>query len=468
VTVPRPTKIIAVHVNYRSRAEQRGFVPEVPSYFLKPTSSLAGTGANVVRPRGTELLSIEGEIAVIVGRTGRALTPEEAVGHIGWFAPANDIGLYDMRWADGGSNLRSKGQDGFTPLGDPIAADGLDPGGLTLRTRVNGAVVQEDSSANLIFPFGLLLADLSRFMTLEPGDVILTGTPAGASLVEPGDEVEVEIDGVGSVCNLIVEADDPIPDFGAQPKIAPATRAAALGVNGHRPAVVSAAAMEALRSVSTASLSVALGRRGISNPFIEGLRPSRPDMRLLGYAYTLRYVPLREDVRDADTSELNAQKRAIESIGPDEVLVIDARGEAGAGTIGDILVARALARGAAGIVTDGGMRDTGAVARLEIPTYYRAPHPAVLGRRHFPLETNVAIACGGALVMPGDVIVGDEDGVLVIPAALAEPVALDASAQESREAWALERVQAGESVRGVFPLSEARRSEYEAWMGRDA
>jgi regulator of RNase E activity RraA len=92
----------------------------------------------------------------------------------------------------------------------------------------------------------------------------------------------------------------------------------------------------------------------------------------------------------------------------------------------------------------------------------------VLGRRHFPLETNVAIACGGALVMPGDVIVGDEDGVLVIPAALAEPVALDASAQESREAWALERVQAGESVRGVFPLSEARRSEYEAWMGRDA
>jgi len=168
-------------------------------------------------------------------------------------------------------------------------------------------------------------------------------------------------------------------------------------------------------------------------------------------------------VRDAETAELNAQKRAIESIGPEEVLVIDARGEAGAGTIGDILAARALARGATGIVTDGGLRDSGTIAALEIPTYYKAAHPSVLGRLHFPLETNVPVACGGALVIPGDVIVGDVDGVLVIPAALAEQVAHDALAQESRETWALERVQAGESVRGVYPLTEARRAEFEAW-----
>src|SRR5205814_3768822 len=139
-----------------------------------------------------------------------------------------------------------------------------------------------------------------------------------------------------------------------------------------------------------------------------------PDLRLLGYAYTLRYVPLREDVRDADRAELNAQKRAIESIGSDEVLVIDAREDPGAGTIGDILAARALARGATGIVTDGGLRDTAAVAALDIPTYYGAAHPAVLGRRHVPVDLDLPVACGGALANPGDVLVGDHDGVVVI------------------------------------------------------
>jgi 2-keto-4-pentenoate hydratase/2-oxohepta-3-ene-1,7-dioic acid hydratase in catechol pathway/regulator of RNase E activity RraA len=466
VAFPPPSKIIAVHVNYHSRAEQRGWVPDVPSYFMKPVSSLAHSGDPVIRPRGTQLLGVEGEIAAIIGRRARRVTPEQGADHIGWYAPANDVGLFDMRWADRGSNLFSKGQDSFTPIGTPMASDRLNPGQLTVRTRVNGVIVQEDSSANLIFPFGLLIADLSRFMTLEPGDVILTGTPAGSSLVQPGDHVEVEVDGVGTVSNRIVEADEGLAGFGAQPRITPATQAAALGMNGHRSAILSDAARAALGTVSTATLSVQLARRGISNPVIAGVRPTRPDTRLLGYAYTLRYVPLREDIRDADAGELNAQKRAVESIGPDEVLVIDARQEPHAGTIGDILAARALARGASGIVTDGGLRDVAAVARLEIPTYYKAAHPAVLGRLHFPLESNVPIGCGGALVMPGDVIVGDTDGVLVVPAALAEQVAHDALEQESREAWALERVKAGESVRGVYPLSEARREEYEAWRAR--
>ena len=173
--VPRPTKIIAVHVNYRSRAEQRGWVPDVPSYFLKPVSSIAADGEPVARPQGTELLTVEGEIAVIIGRRAHHLTsPDQGAGHIGWFAPANDIGLYDMRWADRGSNLMSKGQDRFTPIGAPFPAERVDAGALTLRTSVNGSVIQEDSSANLIFGFGLLVADISRFVTLEPGDVILT------------------------------------------------------------------------------------------------------------------------------------------------------------------------------------------------------------------------------------------------------------------------------------------------------
>ena len=461
---PAPSKIIAVHINYSGRADERGRRPEVPSYFFKPVSSLAGSGDPVVRPRGTELLVFEGEIAVILGRRARNVTPSEAAGAIGWYAAANDFGVHDLRWADRGSNVLSKGQDGFTPLGTAVPAADVDRDALRVTTRVNGKLVQDEGVANMLFPFELLVADLSRFMTLEPGDVILTGTPAGSRPVEPGDEVEVDVQGVGRLQNRIVESDEEIMPFGAQPRVEPVVRAAAFGSNGARGVVVSPEAAAALRTVSTATLTVQLARHGIRNSVLGGLVPTRPDMRLFGYAYTLRYLPLREDVRDSDRAELNAQKLAIESIGPDEVLVIDARRDPGAGTIGDILAARALARGAAGIVTDGGLRDSAAVASLEFPVYYQTKHAAPLGVIHYPVDTNIPIACGGALVVPGDVIVGDTDGVLVVPAALAEQVAFDALEQEQREAWALERVRAGESIRGVYPLSEARRADYEAWL----
>jgi 2-keto-4-pentenoate hydratase/2-oxohepta-3-ene-1,7-dioic acid hydratase in catechol pathway/regulator of RNase E activity RraA len=459
---PPPTKVIAVHLNYRSRAEQRGRVPDAPSYFLKPVSSISGDGDPVVRPQGTELLAFEGEIAVVIGRQARNVAPEHGAAHIGWLAPANDVGLYDMRWADRGSNLMAKGQDGFTPIGTLVPVDGLDLGALRLRTLVNGDTAQDDSTANLLFGFGLLVADLSRFVTLEPGDVILTGTPAGSHPVEPGDVVEVVIEGVGSVRNEIVEGGAPLAAFGAQPRATAAVRAEAWGLPAPRPVTLSVEAATALRQVATATLTVQLRRRGIRNTFLGGLRPTRPELRLLGYAFTLRYVPLREDVAAASTG-LNAQKQAVETIGPDEVLVIDARNEAGAGTIGDILAARALARGATGIVTDGGLRDSETVGELDIPVYFRAPHAAVLGLLHHPLEANVPVACGGVLVMPGDVVVGDAEGVVILPAALAEEVARDALEQEEQEAWALERVKAGESVQGIFPLEDARREEFERW-----
>ncbi|MFN8221626.1 MAG: fumarylacetoacetate hydrolase family protein [Gaiellales bacterium] len=459
---PTPSKIFAVHLNYRSRAAQRGRTPAEPSYFLKPPSSIAGDGDPIVRPLGTELLTFEGEVAVIVGKAARNVTPEAAVAHIGWYAPANDVGVADFRWADRGSNVLSKGHDGFTPLGVPVEAGDVN-GLLTLRTRVNGELRQEDTSDELVFPFALLIADLSRFITLEPGDVILTGTPAGAGVVEPGDLVEVELEGLGSVRNKVVAATQPIPSFGAQPRVDDAARAHATGVNPPRFLPMSDGAREILSRVSTATLTVQLARRGIRDTFIREIRPTRPDLRLLGHAYTLRYVPLREDVRDADAG-MNAQKRAVESIGPDEVLVIEARGEPGAGTIGDILAARVGARGGTGIVTDGGLRDSQTVAELEIPVYYRNAHAAVLGLKHFPLEAGVPVSCGGVLVMPGDVLVGDAEGVVVIPAGLAEEVAQGADAQEAQEAWALERVKAGESIEGVFPLGEERRSEFEAWQ----
>ena len=459
-----PSKIVAVHLNYRSRAEERGRVPTSPSYFFKPPSSLAGDGDPIVRPAGCELLCYEGEIALVIGSAARRVTVAEAERCIGWITAANDLGVYDLRWADRGSNVLAKGHDGFTPMGPrlvPAAELRLDD--LTLRTFVNGTLVQEGHSSELIFPFALLVADLSRFMTLEPGDVILTGTPANSRPLSPSDVVEVEIEGVGRIGNTVVEDALPLEEIGAMPKVSPEMRAAALGVSAPRSTVVPGTVLASLREVSTATLTTQLQRRGIRNPFIAGLRPTRPDLRMVGIAHTVRYVPAREDVVKADRRELNAQKTAIESISPGEVLVIDARNEEGAGTIGDILALRALRRGAAGIVTDGGLRDSPAVGALDIPTYYRAPHASVLGLLHYQLETNVPVACGGVLVLPGDVLVGDAEGVVVVPAQLAEEVALDAVEQELVEQFAYERVNAGESTRGLFPLAEERRAEYEAW-----
>ena len=193
--IPTPGKIIAVHLNYPSRAAQRGRTPAMPSYFLKPSSSLAATGDTLERPAGTELLAFEGEIALVIGVPARRVSPADGWRHVASVTAANDFGVYDLRAADKGSNVRSKGGDGFTPIGPALipAAD-VAPDALRVRTWVNGELVQEDTSDTLLFPFGQLVADLSQLMTLETGDVILTGTPAGSSVVVPGDVVEVEVD----------------------------------------------------------------------------------------------------------------------------------------------------------------------------------------------------------------------------------------------------------------------------------
>jgi regulator of RNase E activity RraA len=218
--------------------------------------------------------------------------------------------------------------------------------------------------------------------------------------------------------------------------------------------------------VSTATLTVQLTRRGIQTTFLTGLRPTRPDLRMVGHAHTLRYVPIRADVRKSMQGTEDAQKRAIESVSPGDVLVMEARGEPGAGTIGDILAARVLARGGAGIVTDGAVRDTPGVTELDIPTYYRAANASSLWNAHIPLDVDVPITCAGVLVMPGDVIVGDAEGVVVLPSKLAEEIAHAALEVEEREAFALERVKAGESFRGLYPLSEERRPEFENWKAQ--
>ncbi|MEV5842293.1 fumarylacetoacetate hydrolase family protein [Streptomyces sp. NPDC051985] len=463
-----PSKVLAVHLNYRSRAEERGRTPAYPSYFLKPPSTLAGDGDPLLRPAGCELLAFEAEIALVIGKPGRRIAVEDAWDHIRWVTAANDAGVYDLRYADRGSNVRSKGIDGYTPLGPALLdARAIDPAELELRAWVNGSPVQRAGADDWLFSLPHLVADLSRLMTLEEGDVILTGTPSGSTVVLPGDTVEIEVSAgalaTGRLGNTVVEDHRPLSPIGAMPRSDEKVRADAVGGPAAPADTLSPEQRELLLSVSTATLSSQLRKRGLNQVSVDGLSSTRPSRRMVGTARTLRYLPLREDLFKEFGGGLNAQKATVERIQPGEVLVIEARRDATSGTIGDILALRAQLRGAEGIVTDGGVRDLAAVAELDIPTYHAGGHPAVLGRRHVPWEGDVAIACGGTLVRPGDVVVGDADGVLVIPPALVDEVVRDAVEQERQERFIAQQVADGEGVDGLYPMNAEWARRYEAW-----
>jgi regulator of RNase E activity RraA/2-keto-4-pentenoate hydratase/2-oxohepta-3-ene-1,7-dioic acid hydratase in catechol pathway len=472
---PRPSKIVAVHLSYRSRALQRGSVPSFPSYFLKPPSSLAASDDPVARPPGCDLLAFEGEVALVIGCQASRVRRDAAWSHVAWVTAANDFGVYDLRYADRGGNVRSKGIDGLTPLGPRLLdARDIDPARLRLRTWLNGELAQDAQlGEDLLFGFDDIIADLTRLMTLEPGDVILTGTPAGSTVVGPGDVVEVEVMAgaatTGRLRSPVVEAQYSLPRFGAMPRMTDEARDAAFGGNhagapGSRPPGLPPAMLAGFGQVSTATLASQLRKRGLNGLTMDGLRSTKPGQRMIGFARTLRYLPLREDLSARFGGGMNAQKQAIEQIRPGEVLVIDARRETAAGTIGDILALRAQARGAAGIVTDGAIRDSGRLAALDIPTYHAAVHPAVLGRRHVPWETGVTVACAGVTVQPGDLLIGDGDGVIVLPPELAAEILADAREQERQEEFVAAQVAAGAEIDGLYPLGERWRDAYDAWL----
>lgn len=217
-----------------------------------------------------------------------------------------------------------------------------------------------------------------------------------------------------------------------------------------------------LRRVPVAGLSAQLRKRGLNNVSIDGVVPLHPTAKLVGTARTLRFIPAREDLFASHGGGYNAQKQTFDAVEPGEVIVIEARGESGSGTLGDVLALRAHARKAAGIVTDGGVRDYDTVALVGIPVFAKGAHPAVLGRKHVPWDSGITIACGGAAVQPGDIIVGDSDGVIVIPPYLAEEVADAALAQEDEDAWIAQRVADGHPIKGLFPMNEQWRARYEA------
>jgi regulator of RNase E activity RraA len=237
----------------------------------------------------------------------------------------------------------------------------------------------------------------------------------------------------------------------------------------HRPHTITAGAFAKLRTVSTATLTSQLAKRGFHQTFLTGLSPLRPDLRMVGYAFTLRYVPTRPDQVDVlyDNTK-NIQRIAVESVNEDDVLVIDARGDVRAATLGNILATRLKARGAAGLVTDGALRDTPNFKSIELAAYIKAPNATTSFEVHHPIDINVPIGCAGVLVMPGDIMVGDGEGVVVIPSQVAEEVAHDAYEQERLEEFIQDKIAKGASILGVYPPNEQTKAEYAEWRKKQS
>jgi len=229
-----PASIFATHLTYRSRAEEYRMerLPSVPSYFLKPPSSVSAHRAPVARPPGCQFLNYEGEIAVVIGERCLGASLRDALRYVRGYTVANDWGVHDFRHADRGSMLRVKGQDGFCPLGPALVdAEDVDPDDLTIRTYLNDELVQEGHTGrDLLFSFAYQIADLSRLISLEPDDVLLTGTPANSRPVEPGDVVAVEVGGIGRLENTVVDLQRELEPVGEQPAITANTLHVALAI----------------------------------------------------------------------------------------------------------------------------------------------------------------------------------------------------------------------------------------------
>ena len=222
-----------------------------------------------------------------------------------------------------------------------------------------------------------------------------------------------------------------------------------------------------LMQVSVATLCTALFKRGLSRQFIQDVRPLNPTLpNMVGEAYTLRYMPAREDLNPIEVfkNRDHPQRKAVEECPPGAVLVIDSRKDARAASAGGILVSRLMKRGVTGIVTDGGFRDSPEIAKLSIPAYHQRPAAPTNLTVHQAIDINVPIGCGDAPVFPGDVIVGDGEGVVVIPAHLADDVAAEAIEMMAFEDFVQEQVMAGRSILGLYPpTDEQSRIDFAAW-----
>lgn len=224
---------------------------------------------------------------------------------------------------------------------------------------------------------------------------------------------------------------------------------------------------EKLAGVSTATLCTALFKRGLRNQFIQDVRPLRQGLpNMVGEAFTLRYIPAREDLNPISvfTDREHPQRKAVETCPPGAVFVIDSRKDARAASAGSILITRLMKRGVAGIVTDGGFRDSPEIATLDIPAYHQRPSAPTNLTLHQAVDIDVPIGCGDVPVWPGDVVVGDGEGVVVIPAAIADAIADEAVEMTAYEDFVTEKVKEGRSILGLYPPTEEQsRLDFEAW-----
>lgn len=217
-----------------------------------------------------------------------------------------------------------------------------------------------------------------------------------------------------------------------------------------------------LMTVSTATLCTALYRRGLRNQFIQEVRPVKPKGRnMVGAAYTLRYIPAREDLNGLEVfrNPEHPQRKGIEECPPGAVMVMDSRKNPRAASAGSILVTRLMVRGVAGVVTDGGFRDSPEIGELDIPAYHARPSAPTNLTLHQALDLNVPIGCGDVAVFPGDIVVGDDEGVVVIPAHLAEEIAAEAVEMTAYEDFVIEEVRGGRSIVGLYPATEEKSME---------
>ncbi len=222
-----------------------------------------------------------------------------------------------------------------------------------------------------------------------------------------------------------------------------------------------------LTRTSTASIATLLFKRGLRNQYVQNVsRLGERKARMVGPVYTLRYIPAREDLNTIAVFQdpEHPQRRAVESVPEGHVLVMDCRTDATAASAGSILATRLEVRGCAGIVTDGGLRDADDIAALSMPAFCARPTAPTNLTKHQAVDLNVPIGCGGAAVFPGDIAVGDGDGVIIIPAELADEIAEEAAAMETYEAWVTDRVRSGASIIGLYPMNDDTKAEYEAWL----
>lgn len=219
--------------------------------------------------------------------------------------------------------------------------------------------------------------------------------------------------------------------------------------------------------VSSATITTCLFKRGFRNQFIQNVQPLKPGKKnMVGPAFTLRYIPAREDLNSIEVfkNPEHPQRLAVEQCPKDHVMIIDSRKDARAASAGSILATRLMKRGAAGIVTDGGFRDSAEIAALTIPTYHNRPSAPTNLTLHQAIDINVPIACGDVAVFPGDMVVGDDDGVVIIPAHLADEIADEGMAMGLFEKYVMEKVDEGQSIIGLYPPTDPRKlKEFYAW-----